>query len=133
MMAKKYLGRPATDFEADMLLGVVSGESGGDPNAVCKVEWIGSPPPGYDGTPATRASGLFQHVPAYFTGRAQQAGFGGRSIFDVEANIGTACWLVYHSPSKAPNWQHWPDAPNGALGSASKAKQLLAALYPENK
>lgn len=129
--AMQYLGRVATSWEIDMLLGIIYGESGGNPNAICRVEWIGDPPPGYDpADPLTRASGLFQHVPRYYYGgRAKAAGFEGRNIMDVEANIGTACWLVYHSPSRAPNWRHWPDAPTGALGSASKAKARLAPLY----
>jgi len=99
------------------------------------VEWQGTPPPGYDpADSSTRASGLVQHVPAYFTARAAAAGFPGRSIFDVEANLGTGAWLVYHNVGKAPNFGHWPDGPKGPIlqpGSATNARRLLAALYPE--
>jgi hypothetical protein len=131
--ALKYLNRLATDYEVDMFCGVVWGESRGDPNAVCKVEWIGPEPPGYDAdNPATRASGLVAQVPAFFPGRAVHAGFpADANIFDPLINLSVAAWLIFNKPAKAPNWQHWPDAPNGAHGSATKAQELLASLYSD--
>ena len=115
----------------DLMLGVCHFESAGDPHAICRVEWIGTPPPGYDGTPATRASGLFQHIPAYFVSRAKAAGFEGGSIFDVDANVGTACWLLWDGwhPETAPNWQHWSAAHVGRLGSFEKAKAIVDPYY----
>ena len=105
--------------DLDILLGIMEKESQGLPLAVCHVEWIGDPPPGYDGTPATRASGLFQQVPAYWQARAKAAGFEGRSIFDVDANVGVAVWLLYDGwhPDTAPNWRHWSAAHVGRIGS----------------
>jgi len=113
----------------DLMLGVMEFESGGLPNAVCKVEWIGDEPPGYDGTPATRASGLFQHVPAYWESRSNAAGFEGRNIFDVEANVGTACWLLWDGwhPETAPNWRHWSAAHVNRQGSYEWALAQLDA------
>ena len=95
----------------DLALGVIRCESWGDPNAISHKEWIGTPPPGYDGTAATRASGLFQHVPAYFAARAAAAGWAGADIFDPEANVAVAAWLVYNGwdAAGAPHWHHWPN------------------------
>lgn len=112
-----YLAQPGRLL--DLMLGIMQHESGGDPLAICRVEWVGTPPPGYDATPATRASGLFQHVPAYFDARARAAGYTGRSTFDPEANVATACWLLWNGwhPETAPNWQHWSAAHLGRDGS----------------
>lgn len=109
--------------DVDLALGIIRYESGGNHLAVCKVEWIGNEPPGYDGTDATRASGLFQHVPAYWAGRSASAGYGGSNIFDVEANVAVAAWLVYHgwNPATAPHWKHWSGAHVNVLGSYEKA------------
>jgi hypothetical protein len=49
------------------------------------------------------AAGLFQHLPRYWAGRAEAAGFAGASIFNAEANIAAAAWLVYHGGG----WAHW--------------------------
>lgn len=51
------------------------------------------------------ASGLFQHIPRYWPARSASAGFGGRSIFDPEANVGVAAWMIYEYPGGG--WKHW--------------------------
>jgi len=61
--ANKMLGRDATEYEVDFGMGLVHHESSGYHLARCHTEWIGTPPPGYDGTDATRATGLCAHVP----------------------------------------------------------------------
>jgi len=48
----------------------------------------------------TKASGLFQMVPLWWPERSAAAGFPGRSIFDPEANIATACYML---------WAGWPE------------------------
>jgi hypothetical protein len=129
---QQSLGREATDYEVDMGLGIIAGESGGDHLAICKVEWIGPEPPGYNpADPSTRATGLCQHVPAYWEGRSRAALGRPGNILDPVDQLLVMGYLVYHNRAKAPNWGHWPDAPNGQLGSASKAKLLLAPLYSE--
>ena len=60
---------------------VMNCESGGNPDAKNK---------------SSGASGLFQHMPQYWAGRAKAAGFEGASIFDPEANIAASAYLYYH-------------------------------------
>ncbi len=60
---------------------VMKCESGGNPNAK---------------NSSSGASGLFQHMPQYWDGRASKAGFPGASIFDPEANIAASAYLFYH-------------------------------------
>jgi soluble lytic murein transglycosylase-like protein len=69
---------------------VMACESLGDPNAR---------------NPRSGASGLFQHMPRYWSERSASAGFGGRSIFDPEANVGVAAWMIYEYPGGG--WKHW--------------------------
>lgn len=69
---------------------VMACESLGDPNAR---------------NPRSGASGLFQHMPRYWSDRSAAAGFGGRSIFDPEANVGVAAWMIYEYPGGG--WKHW--------------------------
>ena len=69
---------------------VMACESLGDPNAR---------------NPRSGASGLFQHMPRYWPERSAAAGFGGRSIFDPEANVGVAAWMIYEYPGGG--WKHW--------------------------
>lgn len=113
--------------DVDLALGIINFESGGSHLAVCGVDWVGTPPPGYDGTPATRASGLFQQVPAYWPGRARAAGFADANIFDPAANTAVAAWLVYDNWGHpgAPHWQHWSGAHVGVQGSLEKARAVL--------
>ncbi len=77
--------RPA---DVDRALRVMSCESRGDP---------------YARNRRSGASGLFQHLPKYWSGRAANAGFPGASIFNPEANVAVAAWLVYDFGG----WRHW--------------------------
>jgi len=73
--------------ESERALGTIRCESLGDPDMV---------------TPPYAASGLFQHLAGYWDERAAAAGWAGASIFDPEANIAVAAWLVH-----TDGWQHW--------------------------
>ncbi len=53
--------------------------------------------------PSSRASGLFQHIPRFWSERSQKAGWAGADIFDPEANTAVAAWLRYSSG----DWKHW--------------------------
>lgn len=44
--------------------------------------------------PYSGASGLFQFLPSTWASTSPKAGFSGASVFDGEANIGTAAWLA---------------------------------------
>jgi peptidoglycan hydrolase CwlO-like protein len=63
----------------DEALAILGCESLGDPNAY---------------NPYSGASGLFQFLPSTWASTSPQAGFGGASPFDPEANVGTAAWLA---------------------------------------
>ncbi len=76
--------------DVDRAIRVMACESLGDPDAVNR----------YSG-----ASGLFQHIPRYWPERSAAAGFAGRSIFDPEANVGVAAWMIYDYAGGG--WQHW--------------------------
>jgi len=127
-MAERYF----LPGDVDLVLGIIRYEStskrcplGGDPHAICGIEWVGAEPPGYDpDDPTTRASGLFQMVPAYWPDRARKAGFEGADIFDVEAQFATAAWMAYVNWGHAggPFWrQHWGGAHVNVMGSYEKA------------
>lgn len=53
------------------------------------------------------ASGLFQHMPRYWSERSTKAGWGGWSIFDPEANVAVAAWLW----GQTGTWRHWSCKP----------------------
>ncbi|HEU4321452.1 MAG TPA: transglycosylase SLT domain-containing protein [Acidimicrobiia bacterium] len=74
-------------------LAIIDCESNGDPNAL---------------NPYSGASGLFQFLPSTWASTAPNAGFGGASPFDAEANIGSAAWLAnrYQQLGKY-YWQAW--------------------------
>lgn len=55
--------------------------------------------------PRSGASGLFQHMPRYWGSRSAAAGYAGASIFDPEANVAVAAWLVYDYDHGG--WHHW--------------------------
>ncbi|MGA7270731.1 MAG: S-layer homology domain-containing protein [Acidimicrobiia bacterium] len=74
--------------DVDRALRIMSCESQGDP---------------YARNHRSGASGLFQHLPKYWSGRSADAGFSGASIYDPEANVAVAAWLVYH----LGGWSHW--------------------------
>lgn len=113
--------------DVDLAMALIRCESVGDPVAVCGKDWTGTPPPGYDGTAETRASGLFQHVPAYWPSRSRAAGWEGHSIFEPEANVAVAAWLVYDNwqPASAPHWHHWSGAQVGKQGCLEWAQAQI--------
>jgi hypothetical protein len=73
--------------QVDKALRVLWCESRGNPNAV---------------NASSGASGLFQHMPQWWAARSAAAGFPGRSVFDPEANVGTAGWLY-----RRDGWGAW--------------------------
>lgn len=76
--------------DVDRAIRIVACESNGDPNARNR---------------SSGASGLFQHMPFYWAERASGAGYPGASIFDPEANVAAAAWLVYEYGNGG--WHHW--------------------------
>ncbi len=126
------LNRDATDYECDFGMGLIYHESRGNHLVRSHLEWIGPEPPGYDpADETTRATGLCQHVPAFWEERSAKAGLAGWPILDPYAQLMVMAWLIYNKPSKAPNWRHWPDAPNGKPGSATIVREELASYYQD--
>lgn len=76
--------------DVDRAIRIMACESNGDPRA--RNPWSG-------------ASGLFQHMPRYWSERTSAAGFPGASIFDPEANVAAAAYLLYDYPGGG--WHHW--------------------------
>lgn len=77
----------------DGALTVIQCESNGDPNAY---------------NPYSGASGLFQFLPSTWATTSPRAGFDGASVFDPEANVGTAAWLTSYYESRGSNpWSPW--------------------------
>lgn len=90
----------ASHFPADLVdeaLAVMRCESNGDPEAY---------------NPYSGASGLFQFLPSTWATVSVRAGFEGASVFDANANIGTAAWLsnYYVSRGSSP-WAAWTCRP----------------------
>ncbi|GIU92469.1 MAG: hypothetical protein KatS3mg011_1375 [Acidimicrobiia bacterium] len=75
-----------------------------DVNRAVRIAWCESSFNPRAVNPTTGAAGLFQHLPSYWPERAAEAGFGGSDIFDPEANVAVAAWLVYEYPG---GWSHW--------------------------
>lgn len=69
-------------------LEVIRCESNGNPRAA---------------NPISTARGLFQHLGSLWPARAARAGWPGADIFDPEANVAVAAWLVY----EGGGWRHW--------------------------
>jgi septal ring factor EnvC (AmiA/AmiB activator) len=81
----------------DGALEVIGCESYGDPSAY---------------NPYSGASGLFQFLPSTWATVSPRAGFGGASVFDAEANIGTAAWLTdYYASRGSDPWTAWACKP----------------------
>ena len=59
-------------------LRIIDCESNGDPDAY---------------NPYSGASGLFQFIPSTWASTAPKSGYGGRSVFEPEANVASAAWL----------------------------------------
>ena len=124
----RYLQDPGPTL--DLMLGICQHVSGGNPLSVCHKEWVGEPPPGYDpADDSTKASGLFDHLPAYWEARSRGAGFEGASIFNPNANIAVACsmlWAGWPESMPAPHWHHWSGAHVSAEGSYEWALSQLS-------
>lgn len=81
----------------DEALFVIRCESNGDPDAH---------------NPYSGAGGLFQFLPGTWATVSPRAGFGGASVFDPEANIGTAAWLTdYYASRGSSPWAAWACKP----------------------
>jgi len=65
--------------DVEWALRIIACESGGYPNAK---------------NPTSSASGLFQHLARYWDGRSDAAGWKDASIWDPEANVAVAAWLL---------------------------------------
>ena len=78
----------------DDALSVMYCESKGDPLAVNRY---------------SAAAGLFQHLPFYWPSRSAAAGWAGADVFDPEANIAVAAWLVNRTivVERREPWGHW--------------------------
>ena len=63
----------------DWALRIIECESHGDPDAK---------------NPRSTASGLFQHLASLWSERAAEAGWAGADVFDPQANIAVAAWLL---------------------------------------
>ncbi|HEY7705135.1 MAG TPA: transglycosylase SLT domain-containing protein [Acidimicrobiia bacterium] len=85
---RRLVARYFEPEDVDRALRVIMCESTGDPLAKNR---------------RSSASGLFQHLRRYWTLRAAEVGLGAASIFDPEANIAAAAWLVY----EGGGWSHW--------------------------
>lgn len=74
-------------------LAIMDCESNGDPNAH---------------NPYSGAAGLFQFLPGTWASTSPQAGFAGASVYDAEANIGSAAWLGSYYESRGDYfWRPW--------------------------
>jgi hypothetical protein len=88
---ERWRGLVESYFSSDLVedaLRVIQCESRGDPSAY---------------NASSGASGLFQFIPSTWASARSQSGWHGADVFDPEANIGVAAWLVYSSSSP---WSH---------------------------
>ena len=79
---EQWRGLVSAYFPSDRVeeaLRIIDCESNGDPNAL---------------NPYSGAAGLFQFLPSTWESTSPKAGFEGASVFDPEANIGSAAWLA---------------------------------------
>lgn len=79
-----------------------------DVNRAIRVAWCASSFNPSSINPATGASGLFQHLPENWAEHSAAAGRPAASIFDPEANVVVAAWMLYELPG---GWSHWDCAP----------------------
>jgi hypothetical protein len=78
-------------------LSIIACESNGDPSIT---------------NPRSSAAGLFQFVSGTWEHASEQAGFGGASALDPEANVAAAAWLVdYSLDADRSAWAHWTCRP----------------------
>lgn len=79
-----------------------------DVNRAIRVAWCASSFNPASINPASGASGLFQHLPENWAEHSAAAGRPTASIFDPEANVAVAAWMLYELPG---GWSHWDCAP----------------------
>lgn len=79
-----------------------------DVNRAIRVAWCSSSFNPTAINPATGASGLFQHLPDHWAERSTAAGVPETSMFDPDANVAVAAWMLYDLPG---GWSHWDCAP----------------------
>ena len=75
----------------------------GDVERAVLIAWCESRYDANANHPTSGASGLFQHIPRFWTSRSEKAGVGGADIYDPAANTAVAAWLVYSNGG----WKHW--------------------------
>ncbi len=96
--AEQWRGLVAAYFPASLVdeaLVVMQCESRGDPSAR---------------NPYSGAAGLFQFMPRTWSFASEGAGFAGADVYDAEANIAAAAWLVDYSLATGHGggaWGHW--------------------------
>lgn len=77
----------------DQALAIIDCESNGNPSAE---------------NPYSGAAGLFQFLPSTWASTAPNAGYGGASVFDPEANVASAAWLANRYQELGyPYWHPW--------------------------
>ena len=79
-----------------------------DVNRAIRVAWCVSAFNPAAVNPTTGASGLYQHLPEDWAERSAAAGHPTASIFDPDANVAVAAWMLYELPG---GWSHWDCAP----------------------
>lgn len=79
-----------------------------DVNRAIRVAWCMSAFNPAAMNPATGSSGLFQHLPDQWAEHSAAAGHPTASIFDPEASVAVAAWMLYELPG---GWSHWDCAP----------------------
>ncbi len=95
---ERWRGLVSAYFPADLVdqaLRVIECESRGDPTAR---------------NPYSGASGLFQFMSRTWSWASEGAGFGGADVYDPEANVASAAWLVDYSLATGHSggaWGHW--------------------------
>lgn len=75
-----------------------------DVNRAIRVAWCESSFNPQSVSSATGAAGLFRLDPAHWAERSALAGYTGADIFDPEANVAVAAWMVYNMPE---GWTAW--------------------------
>ena len=92
-LVERYFG----DERVVEALSIIACESNGDPSIT---------------NSRSSAAGLFQFVSGTWEHASEQAGFGGASALDPEANVAAAAWLVDYSLDAGRSaWTHWTCRP----------------------
>ncbi len=75
-----------------------------DVNRAVRLAWCLSSFNPQSVNPSSGDAGLFQHPRSEWDGWASSAGIPGADVFDAEANVQVAAWLLYEVPG---GWTHW--------------------------